>query len=418
MKVVFYYGSQDGQPIKITNIEKGNPGIGGTQYLILLLAYYLAQDKSYDVAIVGVREVVGLQGVDCISIRKETELKTSLTSIGTEILITYHFPHSCLEEDLYNANFKIIVWSHNFLYSDFCDYIVKNESIKCNVFVGKQQYDWYIDDDVIKKSVNVFNMMPDVVPANQRKNDSKTVVFLGLRGIIEVCKCWKKVLEAVPNAQLYVMGSEKLYENVQLGKYGVARSDFENQFMPYVTDQDGSVIPSVHFLGLVNEEKLDYFQKASVGIINPSGCHETFGMGIVEMGVAELPVVTSTSNGYYDTVISGTTGYICTDVNDLSDKIIYLLKHPDKNKEMGENGKKNAMRFSPDIIIPQWKKLIEDVYNDHLGFLSLKPSKPYTLDFKYMRMFNSFLRFTLRLKFLPSLIKIQCTALQLLKKYR
>ena len=44
-----------------------------------------------------------------------------------------------------NAPFKIIVWCHNYLYADFCKYIVQNESVKAYVFVGKQQYDMYVD---------------------------------------------------------------------------------------------------------------------------------------------------------------------------------------------------------------------------------------------------------------------------------
>ncbi|MCS2551289.1 hypothetical protein [Bacteroides faecis] len=45
------------------------------------------------------------------------------------------------------------------------------------------------------------------------------------------------------------------------------------------------------FLGVVGEGKEEIFRKASVGIVNPSGRTETFGMGVVD-GEARLPVVT------------------------------------------------------------------------------------------------------------------------------
>ena len=48
-----------------------------------------------------------------------------------------------------------------------------------NVFVGRQQYDRYIDHPICDKSLFIYNMVPDVVGEKKRDNDGKTVVLFG-----------------------------------------------------------------------------------------------------------------------------------------------------------------------------------------------------------------------------------------------
>ena len=43
IKVGFYLGEKNGSEIDATNIENGYPGVGGTQFVMLLLAHYLSK---------------------------------------------------------------------------------------------------------------------------------------------------------------------------------------------------------------------------------------------------------------------------------------------------------------------------------------------------------------------------------------
>lgn len=51
MKVAIYMGQNLGDPVEARNIQNGNPGIGGTQYLMLLLANHLVTESYCDVTI-------------------------------------------------------------------------------------------------------------------------------------------------------------------------------------------------------------------------------------------------------------------------------------------------------------------------------------------------------------------------------
>ena len=55
---------------------------------------------------------------------------------------------------------KTVLWGHNYYYSDYCNRIANCNAIKANVFVGRQQYDRYVDHKIILKSTYIYNMYP------------------------------------------------------------------------------------------------------------------------------------------------------------------------------------------------------------------------------------------------------------------
>lgn len=325
------------------------------------------------------------------------------------ILIIRNYDDS-IKESILSSNIKIIYWCHNFVRSDFCNFASRTAQVKAVVFVGKQMYDMYIDDDVIKKSTFIYNEYPETCTST-RNNDCKTVVYIGAiirgKGFLQLCRIWKGILREVPDARLLVLGSGTLYGSSKLGKYGIAADEYEREFIPYITDSDGNLLKSIKFLGNVGAEKQQIFLQSSVGVINPSTSTstETFGLGIVEMNDASLPVVTYIKPGYIDTIVNGETGIMSSSLEDLQYQIIRLLKDPQENKRLGENGKMFIRRFSPDVILPQWLDLLSRVAVDVFKPSSLKATRPYTKYFKWARMFNCELRFRLGLRFLPSFVK-------------
>lgn len=148
-------GNNIGNVVDARDIEKGNPGIGGAHYCMLMLAHFLSKEDHFQVNIITIREYIVTENIKVHKVCKEDEVIDKAESINTDILILKQFPGSVLKQLVRNCNLKIIVWSHNFISSDFCRYIVKTSQIACNVFVSKQQYDSYIDDDVINKSTYI-----------------------------------------------------------------------------------------------------------------------------------------------------------------------------------------------------------------------------------------------------------------------
>lgn len=112
----------------------------------------------------------------------------------------------------------------------------------------------------------------------------------------------------VPEAKLYVVGSGRLYNHEEeLGSLGVASKDYENMFAKYLM-HDGKLIPSVKFCGNMGIEKSEIFYRTTVGVINPNGTDETFGISALDMAACGVPVVTRAINGLFDTVKHNETG--------------------------------------------------------------------------------------------------------------
>ncbi len=421
MNIAMYLGSAKGNTVNALHPESGNPGVGGTQYCFLMLAHYL-HAYGINVTLLAVREYASEEGVGFIRVGGDHEVVDAAEAIDSDILILRDFPGSILMDHVSRTRLKVIVWSHNYIYSDFCDYISRTPQVKCNVFVGRQQYDRYLDDDVIRKSVAIHNMFKDSCAAS-RNNDCRTVVYMGSivegKGFYELCRIWKGILREVPDARLLVLGSGKLYGETRLGPAGIASESYERKFMPFITDDNGEILPSVQFLGILGPEKTDIFLNSSVGVVNPSARTETFGMGIVEMASASLPVVTLGANGHYDTVVDGVTGILSSSLSGIQKEITNLLKDSEMNRRLGHAAKNNIVRFAPeDIIESGWLPLLNSVYCDYHVFPTHKASRPYSNNFKWLRVANRFLRFKLRLGFLPSVVKLESFAARVLRYLR
>ncbi len=419
IKIAMYLGENDGPTVDATNIEYGNPGVGGTQFCMLQLAHFIKPLKKYDVTLFSNRSYQLEEGIHFEYCRKYEDLIPMCEQKKIEILLLNNFNNSKLREHILNTNIRLIAWCHNYLYADQASYLSHTNQIKAVVFVGKQMYDRYIDHDIIRKSTFIHNMFYDSIYHIIRDTKNKNVVYMGSivpgKGFKELCSIWPGIIERIPDARLIVLGNGKLYGNAQLGVYGIAEDAYEKTFIKYITDTTGNIIPSVIFKGIVGSNKIEIFKSAAVGVVNPSGRTETFGMGIVEMAQAKLPVVTIGRNGHFDTVIDGCTGILGKNLKAVQKGIIDLLEDTGRNIRLGETAKKFIQIFAPNMIIEKWDSIISDVFNNTLKINYIRPSKPFGNNQKWLRCIIRLLRFDLGLKFIPSLITIETNISKLLR---
>lgn len=266
-------------------------------------------------------------------------------------------------------------------------------------------------------------MYNDNTPSVCRRNDSKTVVYMGAivpgKGFAELCKIWPYILKHVPDAKLLVLGSGALYGgDVKLGKLNIAEESYEQTFYKYITDSEGNVLPSVKFLGIVGDNKIEIFRNASVGVVNPSGRTETFGMGIVEMAEAELPVVTIAKNGFYDTIENGVTGILSSSLSQIGKDIVFLLKNKDINEQYGRAAKQKIKRYSPSIIGEQWNQILTAIYINDYKPIQYKYSLPLSNNNKWIRIVIKNMRSIKFLKWIPSLIKVETFAFNIINSFK
>ncbi len=411
MVVSFYLGINHGPSVNASRIENGNPGVGGTQYCMIELAHYLNTVTDFKINIIAYREYLVEDGISYSHIDSEKDVCGNAIALKTDILVTRVPQDPKFREILDNCNLKVVIWSHNFLSSNECDYISQSKTIVANVFVGKRVYDFYIDDDVIKKSTYIYNMYYELPLPKRTDYNSNAIAFMGYigeyKGFLEMAEMWPYIKANIPDAQLYVLGSALLYGDKKLGPLNIADEQYERKILKYIVDKEGRIDPSIHFLGVVGTGKYDIFQRCNVGVVNPSGEKETFGMSILEMANAGLPVCTRRVAGYMDTVENGKTGYLSENLKGVSDNIIKLLRNHDECSRLGTNARSRLPEFSSERIGRQWVDLLRSINEEKWVSKKLKPSYPLTCKSIFVSHINSFFRFNLHLRFLPSCVEFK-----------
>ena len=315
---------------------------------------------------------------------------------------------------------KTILWGHNFYLSDFCNKICRCEYARANVFVGRQQYDRYIDHAVIKKSTYIYNMYPETGELHREKIENHAVTYIGslvpTKGFHLLADIWKTILKEVPDATLNVVGSGKLYgRNSKLGKYNIAEESYEEQFMSGLTDDEGNILPSVHFFGVLGVEKNDVIRDTCVGVVNPTGQTETFGISALDFESMNVPVVTIAKGGFLDTVLNEKTGLLYGHKNDFAKDIITLLKNDKLNEQYGRAGVQLSKEFTPNKIIKEWNRLFLKVLNDE-EMEYMKPNSFMKTNLKKYRCLNRKIKNIIRVEYPISVIGVESFARNVLRR--
>ena len=156
------------------------------------------------------------------------------------------------------------------------------------------------------------------------------------------------IRKAIPESRFLVIGMPDEYRNLakSLGVYDMI-TEFDSP------DDDAEIL---NFLN-----KITVFTHGSV-------LGESFGNILAESMCAGIPIVThfGGDSAQSEVVTDGFNGY-CVDsnnINEYADKVIELLKNPEKKKEMGENGKKRAYEnYDAKKIIKQFEDVFIKEFN-------------------------------------------------------
>lgn len=411
--------------ILFENFENGNPGVGGSEFNIVLLGYYLKSTyPEYEIIIFHQN----------LSNKYPTILKTveidSINSIP-EILSKY-----CVDiyissltkrtdewyEELAEYKIKMIYFANNFPSKYRLRLYAKHKAISRVVFKTNEEYDKYIDDDIILKSDIVGNIIPDSYGKREINYREPIVLFLGglypQKGFHILAKQWKRIHKKIPSAKLYVLGSGKLYDkNAKMGKYDLAQEDYEKEFIKFLTDKDGNILPSVHFLGTVGSEKRSILPLVSVGVVNPSAKTETFCNSAVELQRAGIPVVTKAANSFLDVIVDKKSGFLFHTQRGMRRYIIKLLKNKELNKKMGEYGRQFSYNFGPEPTILKWREVLDGVIEGRAVTYKNAINNIWYGN-KFINVFIRFLRFKLGIKCIYSRAQFAETRMEIWIKFK
>lgn len=376
---IAFYMNNDGIALRnLQNIKSGNPGIGGSHYMQILLAYCLTQRyQEMEVTMyvtayqrfpcgISCRQVEGIEDALCQMKKDRCHVLIlsnwlDVVGTGTEVL-------GLIEK----YRMKTIVWAHIFMNYEQYACMSASKYIRLFVCLGKQQLEMMRGLKLYGKSTYINYAVPPVHTYRQ-VHDKKIVVYVGAlypyKGFHILAKYWKYIKKKVDNAQLWVVGSAKLYgDHVQLGKYGIAEPGYEKMLVQYLRGMGRGIDSSVHFFGnLAGSDKEKIVSQATVGIFNPCGRSETFGLSGVEFEAMGIPVVSIYRNSSLDIIKHKETGLLYKDEKDFPEYIIKLLNDSEYNQRLGKRAHDYVMEeFKQEKMIDEWHEAIVCVALDKM----------------------------------------------------
>lgn len=324
---------------KIFKSNLSNPGIGGTEYLSVVLGIALSEEykdlkitivtdnrfevetvnKNFNIIIGDVREIFNKNelgdGYWILTRASAQELKLS--------------KENC-------QNKKIALWSHHpsdwrcFKYKKLVDF-----------FVSTGEYQYISNYHYFKKNIKIGNLYyrqnTDIEKTKKAKKKTFDILFLGAlipaKGFHHVLKHWNKIITEVPNAVLHVIGGSKLYgiESADNQPFPCDAS-YANTLSKIIINQKID-LSKVIFYGSCGEERFKIYKDIDVAIINPTGQSESFSFNLHECLDFGIPTICSNDYGLNDTMSHFKELSILSPGN-IIEKILYLKSSDEIYKEI------------------------------------------------------------------------------------
>jgi len=189
--------------------------------------------------------------------------------------------------------------------------------------------DFMIKENKVKTIGAGINL--DIIPQPQLKDyDRKILVFIGAdfyrKGGVNLLRAFKSVRRVYSNATLNIIGPKNL-EIPSEYSAGVFYHGFLSRSNSY------------------QKQKFEKIMNESTVFVMPS-LYEPFGIAPLEAMVYEIPCILTNAWAFPEMVKPSVNGELvkCDDVNELTEKIIYLLQNPNQLQVMGKAGRDLVLR--------------------------------------------------------------------------
>ena len=153
--VAFYIPNQGTAEVNCRNLLHGNPGIGGTEYAMFLLAYSLWTNyKDLNITVYADKEGLLPENIHIKKVENRNDLAQKVTEDEVDILVLHY---NLSNFDIFRTDLKIVVWAHNYIQPKYLRYLAMEKRIYRIVCVGNEQLNLYRDHAAYRKSVAIYN---------------------------------------------------------------------------------------------------------------------------------------------------------------------------------------------------------------------------------------------------------------------
>lgn len=253
-----------------------------------------------------------------------------------KIVLEHHFEKYYLFKESRNLLYKIkdyiFLKKEEQLLNKYDEFLVLTEE-------DKKQYK--------NNKVKVINNPLSFYSKEISKLENKKIISIGRllpqKGYDLLIEIWKRVAIRYPDWTLDIYGEGEL------------RKELQEKINKYKLD---------NHIFLKGREKNIQKKYLEASIYVMSSRYEGFGMVLVEAQACGLPIVSfDCPCGPKDIINDGEDGFLCKfgNIDEMANKIIYLIENEEKRKEFGRKARENSLRFSEVKIMNQWKELLENL---------------------------------------------------------
>lgn len=366
-RVLFLVLSLPRPRISVRGLVTGQEAMSGTHSSSLLVADGLAQ-RGWDV---GMLTLDGGRLTDT-SVRTFNDISQAHSWLADSRAVWCYHGDAGIMEKLRKAHICPIVWSHidvtpevsRWLDRDWITGVIAVSDFCRLALLHHSKY------RRIGRIYNPLNPFYADVDGSDRAELGQTrqAVFAGFigesKGAHRVFQCWRDVRRALPDAQLVVAGSAKLYrDDATIGSYGVAKPEFERRYISPLEEEFGSLDEAgVHLVGLVSPVELrSCYQRSSVGVVNlnPRNATETFSCSGVEMAACGLRIFSMASAALPETVGFAGNAVLVSRPAEIAPAFVAALSRSRDLNAIEAQRVKVRERYRLSSIVDQWEELLQ-----------------------------------------------------------
>lgn len=251
-----------------------------------------------------------------------------------------------IREIHFNSNYRNFTYKSKILakFLNFLDYKVMSKGYNKMVLLTKEDKDTYFKNN--NKFIYIHNPVTfDSTNTINYNLNSNYVIGVGRlntqKDFISLIKAWHLVQKECPTWKLKIVGE------------GPERTNLEQEIKRL------NLGNSVILTGYSNNVRKEMLESS---IFVMTSFFEGFPLVLLEAMSCGLPPVTFTYRcGPKDIIIDGNNGLLIynRDIKSLSEKLIYLIQHPDIRKDMGNQALTRVDNFSINNIIDKWMQLFQ-----------------------------------------------------------
>ena len=254
-----------------------------------------------------------------------------------------------IREVHFSSNYRCFTYSSKFKAAilNFLDYKIAAKGYHKVVLLTKEDKDTFFPCD--ERFTYINNPLTSPIHEHgQLDHRQKEVITVGRLTIekdyASLIRVWKMVHEQAPDWKLYIIGEGSERKNLEQEIFQCKLCD--SAFLSGYSDQVDALL-----------------NKASVFVL--TSLTEGFALVLLEAMNAGLPVVSFACQfGPRDIIQDSVNGYLIENRNEktMASKIIELINHDEKRKQMAQAAYQTVNAFSVPQIIKKWMSLFEAEY--------------------------------------------------------